>query len=258
MLEKDDKDYVLVISWGGSKGLFACGILKALEELGMKEQISAIFGISSGALLGAYRASGWTAEQIYARFLEIDFFSFKNIALPPKKSLLKNDFIAQTLKTDLRKKFNKLDIPLYVWATDLLKGKLKIFSKGEVIPPLLWSIALPAIFPPVEYKNHLLVDGGVVNNFPIHEAKKQYPNTKIIWVLLNKFQEDQKIDSLIDNLLVSYGLLLKKNIAEESKLVDYLFDEILKVGTLETNQAKITKIYQLGYKKGLAAFTAFV
>lgn len=76
--------------------------------------------------------------------------------------------------------------------------------------------------------------------------------------MLNKFQEDQKIDSLIDNLLVSYGLLLKKNIAEESKLVDYLFDEILKVGTLETNQAKITKIYQLGYKKGLAAFTAFV
>lgn len=76
--------------------------------------------------------------------------------------------------------------------------------------------------------------------------------------MLNKFQEDQKIDSLIDNLLVSYGLLLKKNIAEESKLVDYLFDEILKVGTLETNQAKIAKIYQLGYKKGLAAFTAFV
>ncbi len=76
--------------------------------------------------------------------------------------------------------------------------------------------------------------------------------------MLNKFQENQKIDSLIDNLLVSYGLLLKKNIAEESKLVDYLFDEIINLGTLEVSQSKIKKIYQLGYKKGLAAFTTSV
>ena len=52
-----------------------------MEELGLRDQIEAIYGVSAGALTGAYWASGWKAEDILERFLTSELFSFKNIAL---------------------------------------------------------------------------------------------------------------------------------------------------------------------------------
>jgi NTE family protein len=41
-------------------------------------------------------------------------------------------------------------------------------------------MSIPGIFPPVEYKNYLFVDGGVLDNFPVDKAKKKYSKAKII------------------------------------------------------------------------------
>lgn len=125
----EDKRYVLVISGGGSKGLYACGILKAMEELGLKHQIKAIYGVSAGALTGAYWASGWKAEQILEKFLHSELFSFKNIALPPKMSLLKSSIVEDLLRQDVKQSFEELEIPLYVGATDIWKAEFKLFSQ---------------------------------------------------------------------------------------------------------------------------------
>lgn len=124
-----NSNFVLVLSGGGTKGLYTCGILKAIEEYGLKSRIDAIFGVSAGALIATFWLSGWTAEQILEKFLTTDLFSIKNVAFPPKFSLLKNTLISDLLLTDAKRTFEELEIPLYVGATDLMKAEFNLFSQ---------------------------------------------------------------------------------------------------------------------------------
>lgn len=117
--------------------MYACGILKAIEEVGLKPKIKAIYGVSAGALTGAYWLSGWKAEDIFKTFLESELFSFKNIAIPPKKSLLKSQVVENILKKDLKKTFKSLRLPLTIGTTDLWKGKFLAFNDGDLLAPLM-------------------------------------------------------------------------------------------------------------------------
>jgi len=58
------------------------------------------------------------------------------------------------------------------------------------------------------------MDGGATNNFPVDLAKQRYPKNKIIGIALNKFQENQKIKSIFDNLSVSFEILLRHHTVE--------------------------------------------
>lgn len=256
MMSKNEKsDFTLVISWGGSKGIYACWILKALEELNLKKKIKAIYGVSAGALTGAYWLSWRKAEEIFQRFLESELFSLKNIAIPPKKSLLKTEAIEKILRSDLKKKFNQLEAPLLIGATDLWKGKFILFETGDLIKPLMGSIAVPGMFEPIEYEKSLLVDGGVTNNFPIELAKKNHPDTKIIGILLGKFKKNQKVSNMIDVLLISYNILLKAKLNPTLDKADILFYRELWTGMVENNNKKLTELFELGYKDGISSFS---
>ena len=136
-----DKKYVLVISWWGTKGLYACGILKAMEELGLRDQIEAIYGVSAGALTGAYWASGWKSEDILERFLASELFSFKNIALPPKMSLLRSSVVEDLLKQDIKPIFEELSVPLYVGLPIFGRQSLDFFPNEScfVLCWLVWQ-----------------------------------------------------------------------------------------------------------------------
>lgn len=142
-MKNQNKDFVLVLSGGGSKGLYACGVLKALEECGLKEQIKAVYGVSAGALSAAYWLSGWKAEAILERFLSSQLFSLKNIALPPKMSLLKASVMEEFLTEDIKADFDALCCPLFIGATDIWQAEFTLFSKGALVPAVLASMAIP-------------------------------------------------------------------------------------------------------------------
>lgn len=89
--------------------------------------------------------------------------------------------------------FESLGIPLYVTATNLLDGTLKVFHQGELIKPVLASVAIPGLFAPVSFQNGYYVDGGTLNNFPVDLIKK-YCN-QIIGVYVNPFKK-VRIDDL--------------------------------------------------------------
>jgi NTE family protein len=70
------KKYTLVISWWGTRGFYALGILKGLEELWYKDKIEAIYGVSVGALIGSYWSAGYSAQEIYTMFFNEPSFGF--------------------------------------------------------------------------------------------------------------------------------------------------------------------------------------
>src|SRR5690606_20751616 len=66
--------------------------------------------------------------------------------------------------------FEELKIPLYVVATDFQSWHQVVFHTGELKPAVGASPAIPSLFKPVAYADHLLVDGGVVNPLPLDQA----------------------------------------------------------------------------------------
>ena len=248
------KEYVLVISWWGARGAYALGVLKWLEELGMDKQIKAIYGVSAWAIIGAYWAAGYTAWDIYERFVDMFSFGITKINFLPKASLLKTDFLKKIFTQDLPDQFEKLGTPLFVGAADAGTAEFQLFSKGNIVEPLLGSMAIPGIFPHVPYNDMQLVDGGTLNNFPIDIAKANYPKHKIIGIALNKFHPHQKISTIFDTLLIGFDLLLKAQVVNKFTFVDHLFYRDLGVKVLDTKERDMRRIFQLGLDDCLQHF----
>ncbi len=192
----------LVLSGGGAKGLAHIGVLKVIEQAGVK--IDFVGGTSMGAIVGGLYASGYNADQIdsifkVTNFDELlrdyipraskNFYEKKNdeiyaITLPFNKLQLgvPNAFskgiymysLLNELTYGVRhvRDFNQLPIPFLCMATDIESGTEILLNKGYLPQAMLASATFPSLFSPVEIEGTLLVDGGVTNNYPVEEIKK--------------------------------------------------------------------------------------
>ena len=187
----------LVLSGGGAKGFAHVGVLKTLDSLGVR--IDYIAGTSMGAVVGGLYASGYTGKQIdsiisttnfdllisdnvpresktfYERknaekyALSLPFNKFK-IHLPSSISRGQNvlNLLSKlTLHVSGVEDFSKLPIPFYCVATNMQTGQEIILDRGNLAQAIAASSALPTLYQPVRLNNKLLMDGGIVNNYPI-------------------------------------------------------------------------------------------
>ena len=192
----------LVLSGGGAKGFAHIGVLKVLEEAGVK--IDYIGGTSMGAVIGGLYASGYNAAQIDSIFQATDFskllndyvprssksfyekrneelyaivLPFSNLKLGIPQALSKGMFNYNLLSRITRNvrdinEFSKLPIPFLCIATNIETGEEVLLDKGNLAQAMIASSAFPSLFSPVEIDGKILVDGGVVNNYPIEEVRK--------------------------------------------------------------------------------------
>ena len=175
----------LVLSGGGIRGVAHIGAIKALEEYGIYP--SRIAGTSAGAIVGALYAAGCTCEEMLDFFKSTEIFSLNNYA-KGKPGFLDTEKFYDQFKTYLPyDTFESLEKPLYTTATNLLDGTLKVFSRGELIRPVLASAAVPGLFAPVQINNGYYVDGGTLNNFPV-DLLRPYCD-KIVGVYVNPFNK---------------------------------------------------------------------
>lgn len=254
LFPKKKKKYTLVISWWGTRGFYALGILKWLEELWYKEKIDAIYGVSAWAIIGSYWSAGYSAQEIFDMFFSARPFGIMSINILSKESLLKTNYFEKKFIQDLPKKITDLKIKTYIWTTDIKTWTFLLFNKGDLPKILLWSMSIPGIFPIVTYKNHILMDGGATNNFPVDIAKRKYPNNDIIGIALNKFQENQKIKTIFDSLSVSIEILLRHHTVENMSIVKHLFYKALPLKVLDISRKNMKTAYIDGYKDCLKHF----
>lgn len=191
----------LTLSGGGAKGLSHIGILKAIDSAGLK--IDVITGTSMGSIMGALYASGYSGAEIEGIARSIDWstmFSnrppieminmnekreYANYALEIPFENGKAKFFSGFIEGEeiwLRfgelfypvhqiKDFGKLPIPFACVATDAATGKAVVLREGDLVKAVRSSMAIPSVFTAVPYKNTVLIDGGVVRNFPVRDAK---------------------------------------------------------------------------------------
>ncbi|OXB10389.1 patatin [Flavobacterium reichenbachii] len=191
----------LVLSGGGAKGFAHIGVLKVLEEAGIK--IDYIGGTSMGSVIGGLYASGYNASQIDSIFKKTNFddlindyiprssknfygkkndelyaiaLPFSNFRIGIPEALSKGMYnynLLSSLTRNVRhiRDFNKLPTPFLCIGTNIETGEEVLLNKGNLVQAMMASAAFPSLFTPVEIDGNLLVDGGVVNNYPIKEVR---------------------------------------------------------------------------------------
>ena len=159
-----NKKIGLVLGGGGARGFFHLGVIKGLQELGVK--IEEISGTSIGAVVGLIFAANPAADfEKIAK--EMDFFELSKAMVLGMGSKDKKDievFLKKYIGVD---NFEELKIKTRINATDINSRNEIVFDNGKIYPAAIASISIPAIFPPVKYQDKFLVDGGISNNVPI-------------------------------------------------------------------------------------------
>jgi NTE family protein len=201
--EQEDVKVGLVLSGGGAKGLAHIGVLEVIEEAGVR--IDYIAGTSMGAIIGALYASGYSAKELDSIFMVVQFdkliqdnlprraktfyekevdekyaitLPFDNFKINVPSSLSRgqnvyNLFYQLTSHVSDVNDFSQLPIPFFCIATDVESGKAVQLESGYLPQAISASGALPSLFSPVVIGDKLLIDGGVVNNYPVDELRKK-------------------------------------------------------------------------------------
>jgi NTE family protein len=155
----------LVLSGGGARGICHIGVIKALEEFGVT--IHQISGTSAGSVTGCLYSYGYKPDEILKIISSASFAKSLKLAWS-WTGLLKLDGLKDLfLKYIPENSFESLKIPVTIAATEIRKGTIQYFTTGELIPAILASCCVPAVFNPVEFNGGLYVDGGVLDNLPV-------------------------------------------------------------------------------------------
>ena len=153
----------LVLGGGGARGFAHIGVLKAMEERGLKPM--AIAGCSMGGLVGAMISAGHNSKkitQIVTTIKPWDLLDRSRMG-----ALIGGKGMAHEMEKYLPKTFEELNFPLSVTAVDIQEGSLMVFSKGPLYPALRATSSLPGIISPEKCNGHYYIDGGLLNNLPV-------------------------------------------------------------------------------------------
>ncbi|MFA6845541.1 MAG: patatin-like phospholipase family protein [Sphaerochaetaceae bacterium] len=162
----------LVLSGGSARAMAHIGVLRYLEEKGIVPDY--IISNSMGSIVGLLYAAGMSPDQIEKVILNSDFGKRLDFTLPLQGGLLRADTLAELAASYLGKplRLENLEIPIIVVQEDLVTKRQIQISEGDFAQVFLSSFSIPVYFPPVEYKGHLLIDGGITNLAPVDLAFK--------------------------------------------------------------------------------------
>ncbi len=268
----------LVFSGGAARGLAHIGVARALEEAGIG--IDIIGGSSMGAFIGGCLARGMVAAdglrgsagRANARSLLDRTFPYTAIMTSRKITDVMRDYFGDRQIEDLWQ-------PFFCVSTNLSIAAPVVHERGPLWRAVRASTALPGVFSPIlNEKNEMLVDGGVMNNFPVDvmaaryevgqiiasnvspHREKPYPHPfgesisgwQALWSRVNPFGRPMRVPTLGSVILrtVEVNSLYQRKAAEQ--LADVLIEpDVADFNLLDF--AAIRALEQRGYEAARAA-----
>ena len=242
----------VVLSGGGAKGMAHIKALKVIEEAGIP--IDYIAGTSMGAIVGGLYAIGYTPEQLDSMvrkqnwtFLLSDRIKRSAMSLTDRErsekfivsipftkspkdaassgGIIKGQNLAN-LFSDLTMgyhdsiNFDKLPIPFACVAANVVNGEQIIFHNGILSTAMRASMAIPGVFTPVRQDSMVLVDGGIVNNYPADVVKAMGADVIIGVDVQNALKKADKLNSAPDILGQIVDITCQSNHEKNVDLTD--------------------------------------
>lgn len=227
-----------MLGGGGARGAAHIGVLKVLER--ERVPIDCVVGTSMGSIVGGLYASGYSADEIEAVLNGIDWNqAFHDDPFRADRPVRRKDdevrFVGgvevglnsgglefpqgfmqgQQLLLILRrvfqptwqaKSFDDLPIPFRCVAADIVTGEKVVFSAGDVATAVRASMSVPGAFAPIKVNGRLLVDGGMVDNVPIDEARKLGAERLIVVAVGSGLRTEEELSSplaVMDQMLTA-------------------------------------------------------
>ncbi len=195
----------VVLCGGGAKGAAHVGVLKVIEEIGIP--VDMVVGTSIGGLVGGIYSIGYKAQDIQEMFQTMNWkFILSNVAIrrdasfrskeedqiyvlkvpfygtwQNRESMLNSGMVnGQNVFNVLNGyvggyrdslRFDQLPKEFACVATDLSSGARVVLREGSLPKAMRATMAIPGFFEAVELDGRVLVDGGVVDNYPVDVAK---------------------------------------------------------------------------------------
>lgn len=264
----------IALAGGGIRGIAHAGVLKALEDNGIN--VDAIGGTSAGSIVAALYAMGYKPYYIYVIFKKYaqeiinignapiingigSFMKSKKIGI----SGLNDGTSLEKLCNELALRKNikvigDIKMPLAIPAVDISEAKEYIFTNCaprdniddnyiteiEIGKAVRASSSFPAMFCPCEFKTHMFMDGGTLDNIPIFPLKRMY-DKKIIAVnfAADPVEPDSDVMDIIMRTLDIMGNKIAEKGLEQSDLI--LTVPTDRAGLFDIE--KLDKCYKFGY-----------
>jgi len=266
----------VVLSGGGAKGVAHISLLQALDSLGIVPDL--IIGTSMGSVVGGFYAMGYSGDSIakITRNADWDMLlggkaSLKDVSVEEKseygKFLINVDIINGKPKTapglindqNLREFFSQYTYPVYnvhdfdslstpfrAMTTDIVNGKEVLLDGGSLGVAMRASMSIPSIFRPVPYKDVLLVDGGILNNFPVDVAKELGADIIIGSDVGGGMKPKEELEGFSTILFQTAMLVSNIKNPESRELCDILIDHLPNLTYSTGDFNKSNEIYEEG------------
>lgn len=235
----------LVLSGGGARGAAHIGVIKALEEYSIFP--THIAGASAGAIVGALYAAGVPWPEILTFFKTTPLFHTKRFARK-KPGFLNSENFYDDLKSYLpQDRFEDLKKPLFIPAANIVDGTSKMFSKGQLIKPIIASASFPGVFTPTEINGKYYVDGGTLNNFPVEPLIPKCD--KIVGVYVNPLKKVTMKDLKHSYSVVerSYKIMVAAESMSKFSNCDMVISPQELVNYTTFGMSHVDAIFNLGY-----------
>lgn len=162
----------LALGSGSARGLAHVGVLKALEQTGLRPDV--VTGTSMGAVVGAMYAAGKTPEELEAIATSYDIKSLlalADVALQ-RGAVMAGEKVEAFLAEHLPERFEDLTLPFGCASTDLTTGHGVKHTAGDLRRAVRASLSIPVLFAPVTGDGHVLVDGFLTDPIPVALARQ--------------------------------------------------------------------------------------
>jgi NTE family protein len=270
----------LALSGGGSCGLAHIGVLKVMQEAGLRPDV--ITGVSMGSLIGGLYAIGYSVDSIEKLCKAVDwnliitnqipeskiifpekkYFNNSIISVPlsVKKSIIptgllngqqmENMLSYYTWPADLITDFSKLPIPFMCIATNLVTIKKTELTHGYLADAIRASSAVPTIFTPIKIDSLLLIDGGMVRNLAVSETRDMGASIVIASYTGSYMSKEKDLQSVTDILTQLLFFIGVDDFEKEKKYADILIEPVTD-DLSSTSFDEIDTIIQRGYRAAL-------
>lgn len=196
-------EYV-VFSGGGIKGISYCGAIEVLNKLNILDKIKGFAGTSAGSIVASLLAIGYNSYEIKKIMFELDMASIvdgttsylrEGINLVESYGFVPgnyvNGFLGKLIKDktgsedySIEQLYSDKNIELIIVATDMNISRSRYFfptspnesdRKISIRQAIRMSMGIPFLFEPIVHSENLHVDGGILDNYPIHVFDGTYP-----------------------------------------------------------------------------------
>jgi NTE family protein len=194
----------LALGGGAARGFAHVGVIKALEANGIHADI--VVGTSAGSFVAALYAAGYSGTELEKVAEQFNESSITDWSLPAR-GLLKGQALQDFVNRAVRgRPIESMNRKLGIVATDLNRGSMVVFERGNVGMAVRASSAVPGVFQPTAIDGRDYVDGGLVSPVPAAAARRMGADV-VIAVDISRHPDVESTKGTMDILLQTFNIM---------------------------------------------------